>query len=452
MKKETTAKILSTFIGCASLFSLMTVLTGCPQPTTPVVEEEKNEVLLIEGIADWNEFKEKTFEYVTADDGSVSVNVLTIDNIDEIKGFMGYANYNDVKSFLDSDLYNGKKFDTTNLDIYFDYVAKDGEGIEITPTILEDILDNFSNVNISNLDELGNKNPVKFSSGAVDASGEVDVFDIAKYLDLLSSNKLNITDGAEITQSTTSVNVIGVKDPFLSQNASFSSDIILSVMNHPLFINSKIDDITITGNLKNILPLIEKEYVEDTIDFKDSFYKSNQDEIDSIEFGDFQDLVIRGNKNFDGVKVTDDNVAVDTNLDLSDSNLDDFEFSNGIDLSSVSLNNVTSKNSLIFKSILPKSIENITADKIIFDGATVYNDGATPATKTIFTTKGGIKNLEIKTLNNPDLFSGDGKGSVEFFKGSESIYDMLKYEFNIKTKDTNLITKVINNLNQKYYS
>ena len=455
MNNKKFAKLLSMFIGCATLFVPMTsVLVGCKQAITETPEVPVlNNIKLENGIADWEVFKSMALVSTSSVDEN-GQEVLTfsfdgkIDNKKDIKGFSGYANYNDVNLFMSSS-YNTKRYSTAALDIYFDYVPKDGEGVEITPSLLDNIYNVFDTVNISNVNAIGDKTPVKFSSG--DANNP-EIFDVEKFYDRLVNKKLSVKEDAVITQSTTSSNLLGVEDPYLKNIRVSDTDKLIYLMNSPLFANSKIDIIKLVGNIKDILPLFEKEAVGGNISFsKDSYYASKEGETDNLSLDTIKKMVFRGaNANLSSVNVYSDGFVPDASLSFSGANLNNVSFESDVDLSNVSFDYVKASGNITFKNVLPSSMRYFSAENVVFDSATVGANGSD-------ITGSNMKTVNVKNVNNLSGFTKDvdvSNGVIEKFYGSKDAYDIFKTLFDIPLDGTNidLITKLILNSRANIYS
>ncbi len=464
MDNKKFAKLLSIFMGCATLFVPMTtVLSSCKQATTetpeivpenPPASNEEIPALNIElqnGIADWEVFKSMALVSTSSDEENTS-SILSfdgqIDNKDEIKGFSGYANYNDVKLFLSSS-YNTKRYNTKALDIYFDYVPKDGEGIEITPLLLDTIYSVFDTINISNVNAIGDKTPVKFSSGNID---NPEIFDVEKFYDRLISKKLSVKEGAVITQSTTSANLLGVEDPYLKNVRVSDTNKLVYLMNSPLFVNSKIYILKLDGNVREVLPLFEKEAVDGNISFsKDSYYSSKDGNVDNLSLETIQKMYLRGaNANLSSVNVYGDGFIPDASFVFSNANLNNVSFESYVDLSAIPFDYVKSAGNIIFKNVLPSSMKYFSAENVMFDGASVGVNGTD-------ITGVNMKSVNVKSLNNISGFTKDinvSNGVIQKFYGSKASYDVFKTLFDIPVDGINidLITKLILESRVKFYS
>ena len=452
-KRKNLSKLLSVFIGCAGLFVPMSVvLLGCNQATDNTqTSVNTNDVVLNNGIADWYDFKNKAIEKVvdpTTSEEKYSFSK-EITNKSEIKGFSGYAEYSDVKMLLESSLYNTKQYDTKNLSIYFNYVAQDGAGQEITPSVLNQIYKNFNVVNISDVNPYGEKTPIKFSCG--DASvGEI--FDLEKFYSRIVENRLSVPDDAIITQSTTSVNLIGVEDPFLRGKVVSDADKLLKVLSSPLFVNSEIDIVKLSGNLKPIFPLFEKEAEAGNISFdSEAYYASFENEKDNVSLKLIQDMVLRGAKpNLYSVNVVGDDTTLSPDMKFDFATLKDVSFLTDVDLSLTSFDFVNSSGKLEFLGVLPSSMKYLNAEEVSFENAVVPDLGTN-------ITGANISALKIKNLQNHTAFikdAGASNGKLNEFYGNQSCYDVLKNIFDIPYSGVHidLITMLLLNSRQNIYS
>ncbi len=459
MNKKQLSKILSIFMGSATLLIPISILSSCQQQTQETNStspendsiKQKN-IKLKNGIADWSDFLSMALiEKININENGTEEKIISwdgiINNKNEIKGFSGYANYEEIKSFLSSP-YNTKIYNSQSLDIYFNYIPKDQEGIEITPSILDAIYKVFDTINISNINKSKEKTPIKFSSG--DANNP-EIFDIEKYYTKLTEGKLSIKKDSIITQSTTSINLIGVEDPYLKNTKITNNEKLIYLINSPLFQNSKIDIVNIEGNIKNILPLLKKEHTKNNISFsKNTYYKSNKNEIDNLTLDEIKEIIIRGgNTNLSSVNISGNNFINDNTINFSNSTLTNVTFEKDVNLSDIPFDFVKSKETLNFKCILPNSIKYLEAENLIFDGA-ITNEKGTNITGS------QIENLNIIELQNPENLIKDEnalKGNIKKFKGTKKMYEIFQNIFNISQDDIKLdiITQLIlENKTQNY--
>lgn len=453
-KNKKLAKFMSAFLGCATLFVPMNVLGGCSFWDDDDDNNDKEVVddgiKTSDGIVNWSDFEGRAM--TTSVDDTTGALVYSFDkdisNKDEIKGFSGYVNYEKVKAFVSSTLYNNVRYNTKNLSIYFNYVPRDGEGVEITPSLLETIYAVFDSVNISDVNANGDRTPVKFSSGDETSP---EIFDLEKFYARLKNAKLSVPSDAIITQSTTSANLVGVEDPYLRDERVSDSEKLLYLLSSPLFANSKVDVVNLNGNVKKVLDLFGREAVDGNIKFAtDAFYASdNENVVDDISIETVQNMVLRGAMaNVSGANIYGRGVSLSTNMTFDGANLQNVSFKDDLDLSGVSFNNVTSKKSLSFEGVLPSSMKYLNAENVVFDGMATVPDVGTNITGA------NIGNLEIKSLSNVAGFEKDAdasNGIIKKFKGSNSNYKVLKEIFNISGGNVELITKLMLN-SQNIYS
>ena len=201
MKKKITAKILS-------LLLLGTMLISCDQAVDSDNNSNETKIEVVEenGIATWSDFKEKA-----GIDFSKSV-----DNINEITGFKGYANYSELKKFFASTIYFPENFEkrytSNDLEIFFDvYPSKDEVSFDdITPSVLNDIYKRLTVVNITSTNKSnGSFEYIKISSGKNN-----EVFDINKFYERISKSEFTIK--GITTQTPTNKMLLGIDDEYLS--------------------------------------------------------------------------------------------------------------------------------------------------------------------------------------------------------------------------------------------
>ena len=472
IRRRNLAKMLSLVLGASSLVLPMTVMSACssdddeeetvvapesgitdevPEETpTPEPEPVVNITLDDKGIGLWSEFVSKAMTATADSDGNKTYAITeTIGNRTSIKGFAGRANYEQIKALLASADYADVQYDTSALSVYFDYVAKDGKGVEIVPSMLDNMYRHMTNVNITNVNDYGEKVPVKFSSGE---ASDPEVIDLEQFYARLNTGKLTVPSDAIVTQNTTSVNLLGVSDSYLRTVRVSDSAKLIDVLKSPLFSNAKLDKLILNGDIKPVMALFDRENDSGNVSFNtDAYYQGDSGE--KLSVSKIAEFVERGAyANMRDVNVVKDDT--DASVDFSNATMSNVNFTSSVDLSeSAGFDYVKGKGTLTFGGVLPTSMTYMDAENVVMDGAVVPEAGTD-------VTGSKIGYLYAKKITNVAGFNQTKDttiGTVGKYKGARSYYDnALKNVFNISTNGISfdLITMLnkMGRIGQKVYS
>lgn len=451
MKKKITAKILS-------LLLLGTMLISCDQAVDSDNNSNETKIEVVEenGIATWSDFKEKA-----GIDFSKSV-----DNINEITGFKGYANYSELKKFFASTIYFPENFEkrytSNDLEIFFDvYPSKDEVSFDdITPSVLNDIYKRLTVVNITSTNKSnGSFEYIKISSGKNN-----EVFDINKFYERISKSEFTIK--GITTQTPTNKMLLGIDDEYLSDKLTTDYEKLTYLLNNNLFANATIDKVQLSGNISGIEALYSRENEDKNISFTSEAYSlAPNDKVDNLSLEELRQRQLRGFKmNISNANIYANDFIQDATKPLSFNfaKLNNVHFQKDTDLTDINFDNITSTGNLTFDGALPLSMKFLTADNVKLNNATIVK--YTPADITLGTEATGgtnISGLNVKnfittgTILNEDSFIIDDtslKGNIEKFKGSKTLYDNLIKILLIKDADTKVdIVKLIITTNSKQY-
>ncbi len=441
------AKLFAMFLSCATLLVPVNVLSSCKQPTTPSQSQQQTpaeETLpLKEGMIDWNKF----LQVARTGDG-MTYTFKNFSNSDDLKGFTGIAVYQDLLSVLQNSIYGSRMYDTTGLKVFF-------KDTEITPTIIETLLNKISKLNISNTNAKGEIAPVKITSGAV---ATPDIFDVDNYDNYLKSGKITITDNAEVQKSGETL-LLGTKNTDEQDTKITDQNKVLYLLNSKLFKSAKLHKLNFDGNLFEVMKILNKEATPNNIKFTpNSFFKAKlqNENLDletiknlyEIQIEYIKEMKSRGsNVNLENLQIKGLGFGTATGFDLNNSSFKNVYFTNYNDLTAIDLNNTTMKGLVVMSGKLPSKMEYANIDgKLVLDNANSTLPNGTLLTGSY------IKALEIKNLAGIEnlKIADDNKGQIDGLKGKKSHYDELIKIFNIDKYNLNLMLGYIHNMQKVY--
>lgn len=452
IKRRGIASLFATFVGCASLFVPMTVV-ACKQPNktennqpTPQKPEEQKPpegekevtIELKDGIAVWNDFLEKA--------GKDFATVIT--NANDIKGFSGLAEYENLKKFLEDEKFKSKNFNTSDLHVHFDFV--NDPTFEITPSIINGILKRISHLHIDGVQN----GELKISSGIVDSNGNVaskEIFDIDRFNNYIDKKRLTKTNIGEISKNENSIILVGVENEKLRATKITDEKTIKSLLDKEFFKSDEavLDSLILKGNLKDLYNWTKKEAKEGNIRFtEDSYYKQiDANRPDTIDINFIKDICKRGAKpNLYNVNIENkEDFVADGTISFSKTTLQNVSFPPDVNLSLIPFEHVKSMGTLKLEGTLPHKMKYLNADKVIIDRAFVPGESKDSNGHTIpkgtDITGAKIKDLYIKHISNIkelQVNKDAPKGEVLKFKGTKEDYDVLKNLLNIRTDNLDL--------------